>query len=103
MKKTFLTVLAAVLTIVSCHKNEQNFLSPKDAILSATIEEVSATKTFMDDNNNVRWSQGDQVVAFMKTSYGHKYNLVSSFAGKTYADFKLASSGSSDNLSAADC
>ena len=53
----------------------------------------------MDAQNNIRWSEGDQVVAFMKSSYGHKYQLISSFAGKTYADFSLVSSGSG-NLSA---
>ena len=53
----------------------------------------------MDENNNIRWSEGDQIIAFMKSSYGHKYKLISSFVGKTYADFEPATSAGG-NLSA---
>ena len=69
-------------------------------IITAQIEQEPDTKTYMDANNNIRWSEGDQIVGFMKSSYGHKYKLVSSYAGKTYADFERVSSGNGGNLSA---
>ena len=98
MKKILLAAAAALTALVACQKNE--VAAPAaDSVLYATIEETDATKTYMDSNNNIRWSEGDQVIAFMKSSYGHKYQLISSFAGKTYADFSIVSSGSG-NLSA---
>ena len=98
MKKILLAAAAALTALVACQKNE--VAAPAaDSVLYATIEETDATKTYMDSNNNIRWSEGDQVIAFMKSSYGHKYQLISSFAGKTYADFIIVSSGSG-NLSA---
>ena len=92
-------LLAAALTLAACQKNETPSPSNEGATLYATIEEVASTKTYMDANNNIRWSEGDQVVAFMKSSYGHKYQLKSGFAGKVYADFSLVS-GNGGDLSA---
>ncbi len=98
MKKIFIAAAAALTALTACQKKE--VAAPAaDSVLYATIEETDATKTYMDSNNNIRWSEGDQVIAFMKSSYGHKYQLISSFAGKTYADFSIVSSGSG-NLSA---
>ena len=98
MKKSFIYI--AVLTLIAaCNKVESPVPSQDSDIITAQIEQETATRTYMDAQNNIRWSEGDQVVAFMKSSYGHKYQLISSFAGKTYADFSLVSSGSG-NLSA---
>lgn len=98
MKKSFIYI--AVLTLIAaCNKVESPVPSQESDIITAHIEQETATRTYMDTQNNIRWSEGDQVVAFMKSSYGHKYQLISSFAGKTYADFSLVSSGSG-NLSA---
>ena len=99
MNKSFLFLLAAAMTLAACQKTEISAPSTEGATLSATIEDVASTKTYMDANNNICWSEGDQVVAFMKSSYGHKYQLKSGFAGKTYADFTLIS-GNSGDLSA---
>lgn len=96
MKKTTI-LLAAITILVACNKTETP--APEADTIIARIEQEVATKTYMDASNNIRWSEGDQVVAFMKSSYGHKYQLISSFAGKTYADFSIVSSGSG-NLSA---
>ena len=91
-------LLAAALTLAACQKNETPALVA--GTITAQIEQEAApTKTYMDANKNIRWSEGDQVVAFMKSSYGHKYQLKSGFAGKTYADFTLIS-GNSGDLSA---
>ncbi len=98
MKKSFIYI-AALTLIAACNKAESPVPSQESDIITAHIEQETATRTYMDAQNNIRWSEGDQVVAFMKSSYGHKYQLISSFAGKTYADFSLVSSGSG-NLSA---
>ena len=98
MKKSFIYI-AALTLIAACNKVESPVPSQESSIITAQIEQEAATKTYMDAHNNIRWSEGDQVVAFMKSSYGHKYQLISSFAGKTYADFSIVSSGGG-NLSA---
>ena len=97
MKRISILLLAA-LTLAACQKNETPALVA-DTITAQIEQEAAPTKTYMDANNNIRWSEGDQVVAFMKSSYGHKYQLKSGFAGKTYADFTLIS-GNSGDLSA---
>ena len=99
MKKILLAAAAALTALVACQKNE--VAAPAaDSVLYATIEETDATKTYMDSNNNIRWSEGDQIIAFMKSSYGHKYQVKSSFIGETYADFSKVSSSDGDDLSA---
>ena len=98
MNKSFLFLLTASITLAACQKNETPALVA-DTITAQIEQEAAPTKTYMDANNNIRWSEGDQVVAFMKSSYGHKYQLKSGFAGKVYADFALVS-GNGGDLSA---
>ena len=100
MKKNILSVLAICAALFGCQKNEISETLSSGGDLHATIEDVSSTKTYMDADNNIRWSENDQIVAFMKTSYGHKYQIKPSFAGKTYADFSKISSAVGDDLSA---
>lgn len=64
----------------------------------ASIECDVPTKTSMDADNNIRWSEGDQVVAFMKSSLALKYQIKSNFVGKTFGGFSKISSTSSDDL-----
>ena len=99
MKKNILSALAICAALLGCQKNEIHETRPSGVKLHATIEDDASTKTVMDENNNIRWSEGDQIIAFMKSSYGHKYKLISSFVGKTYADFEPATSAGG-NLSA---
>ena len=99
MKKNILSALAICAALLGCQKNEISETRPSGVELHATIEDDASAKTVMDENNNIRWSEGDQIIAFMKSSYGHKYKLISSFVGKTYADFEPATSAGS-NLSA---
>lgn len=100
MKKNILSILAICAALFGCQKNEISEPSLSGDDLHATIEDDASTKTVMDEHNNIRWSEGDQIVAFMKTSYGHKYQVKPSFVGKTYADFSKISSFSGDDLSA---
>lgn len=99
MKKNIPSALAICAALLGCQKNEIHETHPSGVELHATIEDDASTKTVMDENNNIRWSEGDQIIAFMKSSYGHKYKLISSFVGKTYADFEPATSAGG-NLSA---
>ena len=99
MKKQ-LSGLLAILTILgACQKNEVASLS-EEATIHATIEDNDVTKTIMDESNNILWSENDQIIAFMKSSYGHKYQVKPSFVGKSYADFSVVSSGNGSDLSA---
>ena len=87
MKKIFIAAIAALTAITACQKNE--VAAPAaDSVLYATIEGTDATKTYMDSNNNIRWSEGDQVIAFMKTSLGLRYQVTSSSVGKASARFE---------------
>ena len=92
MKKNILSALAICAALLGCQKNEIHETRPSGVELHATIEDDASTKTVMDENNNIRWSEGDQIIAFMKSSYGHKYQVKSSFIGETYADFSKVSS-----------
>ena len=98
MKKCTLIMLAAAMSFVACQEAEAPLA--EENVLSAVIEQDETTKTEIDENNNILWSANDQIIAFMKSSYGHKYNLIPSYVGKAYADFEPASSGNGGNLSA---
>ena len=100
MKKNILSVLAICAALLGCQKNEISETRTSGVELHATIEDDASTKTVMDENNNIRWSEGDQIIAYMKSSYGHKYQVKSSFIGETYADFSKVSSSNGDDLSA---
>lgn len=100
MKRIILGILALSAMLCGCQKNDVSEQVQESATLQATIEDVASTKTVMDANNNILWQEGDQIVAFMKSSYRHKYQLLSSYAGKAYADFEPVSSGNGGNLSA---
>ena len=100
MKKSLSVLLAAFLSLAACQNIEQLVPEVADDVLSAHIEQDEVTKTVLGESNNILWSEDDQIVAFMKTSYGHKYQIQSSFVGKTYANFSKISSVSGDDLSA---
>lgn len=98
MKKSAL-ILAAALTLAACNKPETPLPIADHNTLYAQIEQEAATKTYMDASNNVRWSEGDQIVGFMKTSLGLKYQVLPSSVGKTWASFENVS-GSNGNINA---
>ena len=97
MKKTAI-ILAAALSLAACNKPETTSISDYDT-LYAQIEQETATKTYMDASNNIRWSSGDQIVGFMKSSLGIKYQILSSSVGKTSASFENISD-SNGNINA---
>lgn len=98
MKKTAI-ILAAILSLAACNKIEDNVPIADHNTLYAQIEQETATKTYMDVNNNIRWSEGDQIVGFMNSSLGLKYQILPSSVGKTYASFENISD-SNGNINA---
>ena len=100
MKKQLFGLMTILTILSACQKNEVSVSLPEEVTIHATIEEKDATKTIMDESNNILWSENDQIIAFMKSSYGHKYQVISSFIGKSYADFAMVSSGNGSDLSA---
>ena len=98
MNKSLFVVWVVVLLAAACQIEivEPAVSDASYDVLSAQIEQDEETKTTLD-KGNVLWSENDQIIAFMKSSWGHQYQIKPDFAGKTYADFsKLSSSGSDD-------
>ena len=98
MKKHILSTLAICAALFGCQKNEVYETQSSDIDLHATIEDNASTKTVLDENNNIRWSEGDQIVAFMKSSLGLKYQVAEESVGKTSARFVKKVNGNSDDL-----
>ena len=92
MKKSFIYI-AALTLIAACNKAESPVVSQESDIITAQIEQETSTRTYMDAQNNIRWSEGDQIVGFMKSSLGLKYKILSSSVGKTSAFFEKVSGG----------
>ena len=102
MNKSFLFLLAAAMTLAACQKTEISAPSTEGATLSATIEDVASTKTYIDEDNNICWNAWDEVIAFMKSSYGQRYAIVESYAGKTYAEFTKVGTDDEDQSAGQD-
>ncbi|MBR5855997.1 MAG: hypothetical protein IKY70_01830 [Bacteroidales bacterium] len=68
-----------------------------DYDIFASIESFGVTKTIMDDNNNVLWSDEDQIVAFMKTTLGSRYQIMEQFVGTTTGGFSPVDESAGDN------
>ena len=100
MKKSLFVVWVAALMVAAC---QIEIVEPAESgasydVLSAQIEQDEETKTTLDESNNVLWSENDQIIAFMKSSWGHQYQIKSSFVGKTYAEFSKISSAGDDEM-----
>ena len=93
MKRIILSVLTMSALLCGCQKDHVSELAQGRGTIQATIEEISSTRTVMDENNNIRWSEGDQIVGFMKSTLGVKYQVTAASVGKTSASFEEVSSG----------
>lgn len=99
MKRLLFALLVFVFVFAACEKDE-SILELSIQEIYASIETEEQTKTVLDEKNNVRWSSCDQIVAFMKTSLGVKYQIKDEYIGQTSGYFSKVSSGSSDDLGA---
>ena len=98
--KKLLSLLFTVLCLGACMENElqPEYYSDSDT-LYASMESIDATRTSMDEYNNVLWSENDQLIAFMKTTLGIKYQIKEQYAGTTTGGFsKVQDAGSGDDL-----
>ena len=87
MKNLLLPIITFALA-VSCQEAELTpVIDVEDGCLYGTMESMNETKTSMDENNNVLWSEGDQLVAFMKTTLGRKYQIKEEYVGSTTGGF----------------
>lgn len=97
MQKILFVFIGTIVLIVSCHKSEIQTVN--DGVsLYAQIEENDRTKTVLDQDGNVLWSEDDRIVAFMKSSLGQQYKITLEGAGKTYGRFQRITSTGSDDL-----
>lgn len=76
----------------ACQKAEVEAPVNEGRVLDATIENIAVTRTVMDEDNNIRWSEGDQIVGFMKSTFGAKFQVTGSSVGETSASFEEVSS-----------
>lgn len=93
MRKLFLSALLILAALSACQKNELSAPVTKGEVIYATIEDVASTRTVKDENNNIRWSEGDQIIAFMNSTLGVKYQVSSASVGETSASFEEVSTG----------
>ena len=99
MKKSLISILALLL-MASCQMTElvPEYM-PADDELYASIESLESTKTVMDENNNVLWSEEDQLVAFMGTTLGIKYQIKEQYVGTSTGGFsKIEEPENEDDL-----
>lgn len=91
MRKYILAPIA-FFALFSCKKLEvvQDSVS-EVAELFASMEHKDRTKTVLDDNNNVLWSEDDQLVAFMRTTQVLKYKIKEESVGTTSGGFSRVS------------
>lgn len=89
MKNSTLYVLITIcISFFACQRIElTDPILNDDVSLVAQIDQEDATKTVLGESNNIFWSAEDQIVAFIRSSYGRKYQIKPSFAGKNYGDF----------------
>lgn len=98
MKKIFLTMLALLTLVSACQENASSLQVLNQDAIMVTIEDFDDSKTFMDQDRNIRWAEDDQIVAFMQSSLGLKYQIQDSYVGKTYGYFYKVDSGTSDYI-----
>ena len=97
MKKGFVFSLLAVLALAGCQTKEPDYAPQQESKhFTATIEDNfndGETRTFMDENGNVRWKRGDQVSIFAGSTVNEQYQVTDASDGKTSAAFNKVSGG----------
>lgn len=90
MKKRMCQIAVIAFAIIGCQKTE---IGNYEKITVASdfrgeVEGLLETKTTLDKNNNVRWSEGDQVIIFNGSTLGGKYQITEDSVGETSAGFE---------------
>lgn len=90
MKKLFLAAFAVFAVLTACQREELAQPISEYDELNVSIEEMTLTKTYMDEDNKVLWSEDDRIVAFMYSTLSAQYKVKS--GGKPTASFAKVSS-----------
>ncbi len=72
MKKFIYISYAACAIFAACQKNVVVSPDKSENSFYAQIEQDTPTKTLLNEQNNVLWSEGDQVVIFVKNTAGSR-------------------------------
>lgn len=97
--RNHLGTLLLLTLMISCQQDEISPVDNGSTDLYGKMESVLATKTTMDENNNVLWSEGDQLAAFMGTTLVAKYQIKEQYVGSTTGGFsKVTENGDSGDL-----
>lgn len=93
MKRIACLVSVMMLVLAGCQKND--VANPEresvHSDFTGVVEGLLDTKTTIDRNRNVRWSEGDQVVIFEGSTLGGKFQVTKESVGETSADFEFIS------------
>ena len=91
MNRLLFSVIVMFL-IFSCQKYEQMMPEYKiDKDLYVSVESLVSAKTSIDQDNNILWSAGDQLIAFMQTTLGEKYQIKDEYVGSFNGGFSYVS------------
>lgn len=97
MKKFIYISYAACAIFAACQKNVVVSPDKFESSFYAQIEQDTPTKTLLNEQNNVLWSEGDQVVIFVKNTAGSRYQIATESAGKQSARFDKIKGGASQD------
>ena len=100
LMKKHIVALSVLLALFSCQSLEPvTETASENDELFASIELIGDTKTVMDENNNILWSENDQLVAFMRTTLGLRYKIKEQYVGTTAGGFsRIPDPESGDDL-----
>ena len=89
MKKYLYIVPLLMLAFSGCQKTdvENPEIETIQSAFRGDLESILDTRTALDKNNNVRWSEGDQVIIFNGSTLGGKYQVTDDSVGETSAGF----------------
>lgn len=100
MRNFFIILMATAALSTACQNLENPSRTDSYETLTAQIEQDGISRTSMDGHGNILWSENDQIIGYLKSSYGYRYQVKPGFVGKTYADFSKVHGSSGDDLSA---
>lgn len=89
MKYFIPTVLIAAGILAGCQKEicQEIVNTGIPSEFKGEIEEFAETRTYLDENNNIRWYAKDQVIIFAGTTGGGKYEITEDSIGETSANY----------------
>jgi uncharacterized protein (TIGR02145 family) len=87
MKKTLIAFLTVLVAVITCQRVDTPVTEAVRNVIHARLDEDPDTRTFLDGEGNVRWAEGDEIKAFMKSPTGIRYYLDESSVGATKAEF----------------